>query len=279
MREEQPTVAALFPGQGVEPSRDETEKIRPDLVEALDDLLGRDAFADAHRCTASAQPAIYCASLALWSTHESDIQLFAGHSLGELTALAAAGWMNELDGLRLVVRRGALMEDACAHRAGGMLVALGIATDEAIDLAATYGVSVAGDNSPGQVVLSGESPRLNSLATKLRASGVPCQRLPVAGAFHSSLMEPAVGPFRVALSEMRFTPRRTRVLSANTLTQFSHPSVELAAALTRPVRWREAQLELWDAGARSFAAIGPGKALAGMTKRTLPKARLVELPA
>jgi len=265
--------AILFPGQGVAAARADAVAARPDLVAALDALMGRDAFADAAHSTASAQPAIYCASLAAWSTRPiAGAGIFAGHSLGELTALAAAGWLDELDGLRLVVRRGALMEEACASRAGGMLALLGVSGSDAAALAARYGVTVANDNAPGQVVLSGEVAKLDALVADTARDGIARVRLPVAGAFHSPLMEPAVAPFRRALAQVRFTPRETIVLSASTLAPFGRVRDELAAALIRPVRWREALLALWDAGARRFVDVGPGQTLGALVRRTLPDA-------
>jgi [acyl-carrier-protein] S-malonyltransferase len=273
---EKPSTAALFPGQGTRPCRRETEEFRPDLIEALDDLIERDAFAGAGSSTACAQPAIYCASLALWSVDKRrEVSHFAGHSLGEITALAAAGWIDEIDGLRLVIRRGALMQEACDRATGGMIALLEVSLEEAMALGDAFGLSLAGDNCPGQVVLAGEVKNIDALEAEAKRRRAISLRLPVAGAFHSPLMEPAVASLEAALGEVKLTPHDVPVLSADTLAPFQRPAKELATALTRPVRWREVLQLLSREGVRSFAVTGPGRALAPMVAKTLPLATMV----
>jgi [acyl-carrier-protein] S-malonyltransferase len=269
----QGAVAALFPGQGVRVTRAEVGRRRPDLLRTLDRLFDGDAFAEAGRSTASAQPAIYCASLAAWSgSGREDARFFAGHSLGEITALVAAGWLTEAEGLHLVVRRGLLMQQACDRTSGGMIAIFDIAPDVALELAESLDLVLAADNCPGQVVLSGESVKLEALSREARVRRLNFVTLPVAGAFHSPLMRSAIEPLRAALAEVDWAPKETLVLSADTLSPIRAPVDELSAALIRPVRWREVLLSLQQRGVHSFVGIGPGKSLLPMTRRTLPDA-------
>ena len=261
----------------MKPDRGTTAAARPDLVDALDDLLGHDAFAELSS-TASAQPAIYCASLALWSTRgDLEPRCFAGHSLGEITALAAAGWIDEIEGLRLVARRGALMEKACAIHPGGMIAILGVGAFSALPFAEKYGLVLANENAPDQAVVAGPSEALDKLADQLDQQRVSFIRLPVSGAFHSALMAPAVDPFREELDRVKLMPNDRVVFSAATLAPFTRVD-ELAKGLIRPVRWRQALLALWEAGARTFTAFGPGRTLEALVRRNLPNADVWAVP-
>ena len=116
--------------------------------------------------------------------------LIAGHSLGELAALVAAGALDADEGLRLAVVRGRLMEEASEVSPGGMLAVLGGEDEVVREVAAEFGLTVANDNAPGQVVLSGDAETIGEARKALRADGAKAIRLPVAGAFHSPLMEP-----------------------------------------------------------------------------------------
>src|SRR3954447_17527969 len=130
----------------------------PELLERCIALVGEDPFPRASESTRFAQPAIFCASLAGWDALDLDAAAGAGHSLGELAALAAAGVLERDDALRLVVLRGKLMADADDR--GSMLALVGASGEEAEEIAAAAGVTVANDNAPGQVVLSGDRDRL-----------------------------------------------------------------------------------------------------------------------
>src|SRR5690242_19487483 len=134
--------------------RDEVARLRPDLLEAAIEAVGEDPFPRVNDGTQFAQPAIFCASLAGWEERgRPEGDYMAGHSLGELGALVAAGAVSEQDGLELVVVRGALMGQA---EEGGMTALMGAgASDHAHEIAQAHGLTVANDNSPAQVVLSG----------------------------------------------------------------------------------------------------------------------------
>jgi malonyl CoA-acyl carrier protein transacylase len=273
--------AALFPGQGshTPDMRDLVARRAPDLLERVTELVGEDPFARVEESTRFAQPAIFCASLAGWDAIGLETAAAAaGHSLGELAALAAAGVLTREDALELVVLRGKLMAEA--DDSGSMLAIVGATEEEAAEIAAHAGVTVANDNAPGQVVLSGPREALARAEEDARDHGRRALPLDVAGAFHSPAMEPAVEPFRAALDDTEVGDPRFPVVSCATTKPFTDIRAELAAALTSPVRWRETMLALHEAGVTRYVEVGPGKVLARLGKRILPKdAPKVETPA
>ena len=185
--------AILFPGQGSQTPemRDDVERDRPDLLELVTEIVGEDPFPKAEEGTNYAQPAIFCASLAGWDhLGRPDADFMAGHSLGELAALVAAGSLEERDGLELVALRGRLMQESGeAAGDGGMLALLGRgAADHAAELAEAHGLSVANDNSPQQVVLSGAKQALPEAADAAKELSLRAIELSVSGAFHSPMM-------------------------------------------------------------------------------------------
>ena len=261
--------AALFPGQGshTEDMRDLVAQRAPDLLERCVELVGEDPFARVEDSTRFAQPAIFCASLAGWDALGLTPSAAAGHSLGELAALAAAGVLERDDALRLVVLRGRLMAEADDR--GSMLALVGASAGEAAEVAREAGVTVANDNAPGQVVLSGDREALARAEEAARERGRRALPLDVAGAFHSPSMQPAVEPFRAALDAVELHEPSFPVVSCTTTEPFADVRAELAAALTRPVRWRETVLALRAAGVSEFVEVGPGKVLARLNKRIL----------
>ncbi len=260
--------AALFPGQGshTPEMRDLVAQRAPDLLERVTDLVGEDPFARVQENTRYAQPAIFCASLAGWDALDLRPSAAAGHSLGELSALAAAGVLKRDDALELVVLRGRLMGEA---RNGSMLALVGASLEDARAIAQEGGVVVANDNAPGQVVLSGSVDDLDRTEALATERGTRVIRLDVAGAFHSPAMQPAVAPFRAALDEVEISEPAFPVFSCASAAPFSEVRAELANALVSPVRWRETVIALHEAGAPSFVEVGPGKVLARMGKRIL----------
>jgi [acyl-carrier-protein] S-malonyltransferase len=269
--------AVLFPGQGslTTEAPAHARDVLPGLVERACELLGDDPFERAAESTAFAQPAIFVSSMAGWHEREhglTDIRAMAGHSLGELSALAAAGAMSVDEGLRLVILRGRLMADAAASAAsdGGMLALLGGTPEAAAELASNYGLTVANDNAPGQVVLSGERQRITGLSREARSVGFKSMVLDVAGAFHSPAIAAAEEPFRAALREVFWRPTTLPVISGYTAKPFDWIPQELSRALVNPVRWREVMAALYDLGAREFVDVGPGRVLERLVARNLP---------
>jgi malonyl CoA-acyl carrier protein transacylase len=272
------TTAVLFPGQGshVPGMREDVARRAPALLERCVALVGEDPFPRVQESTRFAQPAIFCAALAGWEGVEVAPVAAAGHSLGEFAALAAAGVLDADDALALVVLRGRLMAEA--DGTGTMLALLGGEPADAEALAAEAGVTVANDNAPGQVVLSGDPERLQAARRAARARGLRAMPLGVAGAFHSPSMAPAVAPFRAALDHVALGEARFPVFSCATAAPFQDVRAELASALVRPVRWRETVLALHaQAGVTRFVETGPGEVLAKLVRRILPEAT-VEAP-
>jgi [acyl-carrier-protein] S-malonyltransferase len=273
--------AILFPGQGSQTPdmRDLVERVRPDLLEMAVHAVGDDPFPHADEGTNFTQPAIFCASLAGWEALGRPVEAFmAGHSLGELGALVAAGVLEERAGLELVALRGRLMhESGLAAGNGGMIAVLGAgASEHAEELAGAHDLTVANDNSPLQVVISGAMSRLPDAIAHAKELGLRATELDVTGAFHSPMMAGAVPEFERALANVTFAePTATTVISAVTAQPFTDPRRELADALTMPVRWREVMLTLRDLGAERFVDVGPGRVLTGLAKRTLSGVQLV----
>jgi malonyl CoA-acyl carrier protein transacylase len=272
--------AILFPGQGSQTPemRENVAEVRPDLLSLAEEIVGEDAFARADEGTRFAQPAIFCASLAGWEAlGRPSGDFMAGHSLGELAALVAAGCLTERDGLELVALRGRLMQES-GERAGdgGMFAVMGAgAADRAPELADAHGLSVANDNSPQQVVLSGDRRAFPEAIAAAKELGLRPMELPVTGAFHSPMMAEAVPAFAAALDQVDVTPPQgTTVLSAVTAAPFEDVRAQLAQALTMPVRWREVMLAMRERGAERFVEVGPGRVLTGLVKRTLKDVEL-----
>lgn len=265
--------AVLFPGQGsqVAGMRDEVADVRPDLLALACELVGEDPFARVEVSTAFAQPAIFCASLASWTRIADRVEpvAMAGHSLGELTALAAAGAISDEEALNLVFIRGQLMAEAGTRSGddGTMLAVLGGTPARAASLAARHGVTVANDNAPDQVVLSGDRGALMGAGNDARAQGLRASMLDVAGAFHSPAMADAVAAFARACAEVTWSTPAVPVVSCASARPFAAPARELPEALVRPVRWRDTMLALAGMGVTTYVDAGPGRVLARLAPR------------
>jgi malonyl CoA-acyl carrier protein transacylase len=275
-------VAILFPGQGssVAGARAIVEAHCAELYELSCGLLDADPFERAAESTRFAQPAIFLASLAGWRALAGTLQpvAFAGHSLGELSALTAAGMFDSEAALRLVILRAALMADAARFgEPGGMLAVLKGEPGQAEALAAACGVVVANDNAPGQSVLSGTRERLREAAQFAREQNLRAIALDVGGAFHSPAVESACRPFERAVRSLPAAAPVAPVFSGLTAQPFTDVGGQLAAALTSPVRWRETMLALDALGASSFVDVGPDRVLARLAERNLPGCSVVAL--
>lgn len=274
-------LALLFPGQGV--GADGVAELvraeRPDLHELACDLVGVDPFARISEGTRFAQPAIYCASIAgLDRLGRPAGAVYAGHSLGELAALAGAGALDDLDGLRLAAHRGRLMDEATAAAPTGMLAVRGD-REAAAELARGAGLALANENAPSQFVLSGSEENLDRAVGNARAAGMRAKRLSVAGAFHSPYMQSAVDPFRKLLDATEFRSGRAIVVSGVTAEPFgTDPAELLARALVEPVRWLDVMRSIHGGGVRRYLDVGPGQVLAKLVRQTLDDAEIVTEP-
>jgi [acyl-carrier-protein] S-malonyltransferase len=267
-------LALLFPGQGSQTPdmREQVEAHRPDLLALARSEVSDDLFERAEEGTRWAQPAIYCAALAGYEVLKDRYEpaWLAGHSLGEISALVAAGALDAEDGLRLVAARGRLMQEAAEQTGdGGMLVVRVRERAPVEQVAAQAGLSVANDNAPDQLVLSGAIAALDEAERLLGERRVRAKRLPVAGAFHSPLMEPAVEPFRALVEQTPVREARVPVMSCVTAAPFEDVRGQLVQALTQPVRWSDVLRALRAAGATHFLETGPGRVLTGLTRKTL----------
>jgi malonyl CoA-acyl carrier protein transacylase len=263
--------ALLFPGQGsqVEGMRDEVARVRPDLFELAIEEVGEDPFPRVEESTRFAQPAIFCASMALLPVDLSDVGWMAGHSLGEFGALVAAGSIAVEDALGLVALRGELMDHA-AGGAGAMLAVRGAdAWEMATEIAFETGTYPANHNSPTQVVLAGPAGAIEEARRIARSRALRAAVLPVRGAFHTPLMASAREPFATALASVEVLPPRVPVFSGATGAPFDDIRAELVDALTSPVRWTAVLEALAEAGASRFVEVGPGDVLTGLVRKTL----------
>lgn len=276
-----PLTALLFPGQGSQTAemRDEVAAARPDLLALAAEVVGDDPFARVEDGTMFAQPAIYCASVVGFERLRdagltAGVVAHVGHSLGEVAALVAADALSAEDGLRLVATRGRLMQESGERSGdGSMLALLGKgAADHAGAVAAAAGLTVANDNAPNQVVLSGAKDAFGAATEAAREHGLRAVPLPVTGAFHSPAMAGARPELEAALAAIDFAEPAVTVISSITVEPFDDVRARLADALTMPVRWRETLLALRARGVERFVETGPGKVLTGLAKRTVPDA-------
>ena len=265
--------AVLFPGQGVgdATSRELVAAVRPDLLELATELVGDDPFERMSEGTAYAQPAVYCASIAGYEQlGRPAAECFAGHSLGEVGALAAAGAIDDADGVRIVVARGRVMADAAERGEPGGMLAVGSDLEQAEALGAEHGLTLANENSPQQFVLSGPLPAIEAAEAAAKGSGVRAKKLAVAGAFHTEAMASGVEPFRAALDRIDFRESEAPVVSSTTAEPFGEDVRDaLSASLTSPIRWTSVLATLRELGATRYLDVGPGKVLVGLVRRTL----------
>lgn len=278
--------AFVFPGQGSHTSdmRERVLAARPDLHALATEVAGCDPFERVADSTRYAQPAILCASLAGLAGLDERPDAMAGHSMGELAALVAAGAIEEADGVRLAFARGDAMAAAGEppRRTGTMMAVLGGDLETIDRIARQCTVVVANDNAPGQVVLSGARGALAVVSDRLRAHGMRTLRLDVAGAFHSPFMAPAVGPFAEALAAVDIRSPGVPVWSCSQARPYRDAADvrdALAAALVRRVRWRETVTAMRASGITRFVEPGPGRVLTGLIRRTVRDAEAIAADA
>ena len=275
-----PSSALLFPGQGSHAEGMEEPYRGHPLLERGLELLGYDPFERLGEGTRYQQPALFLCSVAAWdawlvesAADAAEVVAAGGHSLGEYVALVAAGALAFEDAVLLVDERAAAMAEAGELRPGGMLAILGGEAQAVRAFAERLGLSVANDNAPGQLVLSGPLETLEAAERAAREeTGARARRLDVSAAFHSPLMEPAAARLRAALERAAVSAPRIPVYCNGTAAPFTDVRRELAENLLRPVRWRETLLAMRAAGVERFVELGPGAVLTGLVKRTLAAA-------
>jgi [acyl-carrier-protein] S-malonyltransferase len=253
------------------------------VVERLSAVLGRDlaellvgADAATLQLTRNAQAATFALSLVALDRLRAggvDAEAVAGHSLGEYTALVAAGALGEGEAMRLVGARGDAMQAAADANPGTMAAVLGLEPDAVADACAEGdGAWVANDNAPGQIVIAGTSEGVGAAGEAAKRRGATrVLPLAVGGAFHSPLMAPAQPALDAALASTPFaTPELPVVANVDAGVHADDRwRPLLSAQLCQPVRWRQSLTCLAQLGATEFVELGPGDALTGMVKRTL----------
>lgn len=289
-------IAVLFPGQGTQiPRMGERWRAHPawsvvETAEAvLDEPVGRlllDASKEELARTREAQLAVMLASLVAWEAVKAQVEdpagplggglpvAFAGHSLGQITALVAAGILDLEDGVRLAAQRADCTQRAADRNDGRMAALIGGTLEQAEQACEGVDCWVANDNAPGQVVLGGTPAGVAAASDRAAELGVKrVVPLNVGGAFHTPLMDEARESLVPILAGVSFEAGSAPVVS--NLDARAHPGddgwqPQLADHLVRRVRWRESMETLVELGADSFLEVGPGAVLAGLARRTVP---------
>ncbi len=278
--------AYVFPGQGAQFSgmgKDlyDNHSSAKELIDQSNDILGFDIknimFAGSDqelKQTKVTQPAVFIHSVVAALTSENfNPDMVAGHSLGEFSALVANGVLTFHDGLSLVSKRAMAMQKACEMQESTMAAVLGL-DDEVVEQVCndTDGVVVAANyNCPGQLVISGEVAAVNAACEKLKEAGAKrALVLPVGGAFHSPLMEPAREELAEAIQNTNFNDPKCPVyqnVDAKGYSDVESIKKNLVLQLTSPVRWTQCVQNMIADGASSFTECGPGKVLQGLVKK------------
>ena len=281
------TTAYLFPGQGSQfPGMGKELYGRHQaLMDRANEVLGFrltdimfEGSADDLKATRVTQPAIFLHSVVLAMAQEQQPDMVAGHSLGEFSALVAAGALDFEDGLRLVSIRAQAMQRCCEQVPGTMAAIINLPDSTIEEICArTPGVVIpANYNSPGQVVISGEVSAVQAACEALKAAGAKrALVLPVSGAFHSPLMEPARAELARAIETTPFHTPRCPIYQNVTALPTTDSAVireNVLKQLTSPVRWTTTVQNMLQDGAGRFIELGPGTVLQGLVKRMAPEA-------
>lgn len=277
--------AYVFPGQGAQftgMGKDlyENSPLAKELFEKANDILGFritdimfEGTAEELKETKVTQPAVFLHSVILAKTLNIKPDMVAGHSLGEFSALVANGALSFEDGLKLVSQRALAMQKACEITPSTMAAVLNLEDKTVEDICASIdGVVVAANyNCPGQLVISGEYKAVELACEKMKEAGAKrALILPVGGAFHSPMMEPAREELAAAIEATNFNTPSCPVyqnVTASAVSDANEIKKNLIIQLTAPVRWTQSVQQMIKDGATSFTEVGPGKVLVGLVNK------------
>tara|TARA_B100001173_G_C15996795_1_gene551487 strand:- start:840 stop:1769 length:930 start_codon:yes stop_codon:yes gene_type:complete len=295
--------SVLFPGQG-----SQSVGMVKDLYENFDYI--QDIFNEADNAlnfplkkiifegpkellneTENTQPAIFLASYSIFAVIKKETSFditkanfFAGHSLGEYSALACSNVINFIDTIKLLKIRGKAMQNSVPKNEGGMIAVLGEDINKIHDMLENnkknFKCFLANDNSNGQVVISGRINELEKLIIELKKTNIKNIKLPVSAPFHCELMNPATMIMLEKLNDIKFSSPNNAIVSNVTAEPTNNPNELkklLVEQIEKPVRWRESILNMIKKGNKNFIEIGPGKVLSGLVKRIDRNVNLIQV--
>ena len=285
--------SVIFPGQGsqiIGMGKEIFDKysLVKDTFKEADDVLGfslskiiLDGPKEELDLTANTQPAIFLISYSIFNLIKKEFNIdlhrakyFAGHSLGEYSALSCSGYLNFSETIKILRTRGDAMQNAVPKGEGGMIAVLG-STVEMIEKILkenkdNFFVQIANDNSEGQIVLSGKNIDLDKLIELLKSNGIKNIKLPVSAPFHCKLMKQATGIMKNEIEKINFLNGKNKLIS-NVTAKEVNDTEELKKLLVdqieNRVRWRESVINMINEGVNHFIEIGPGRVLSGLIKR------------
>ena len=285
--------SVIFPGQGsqiVGMGKDFFEKYNlvKELFKEADDALGislskiiLEGPKEELDLTINTQPAIFLISYSIFQVIKKEFNIdlnqakyFAGHSLGEYSALSSANYLNFSDTIKLLRIRGDAMQNAVPKGEGGMLAVLGSTVEIIEDILKenqnNFSVQIANDNSQGQIVLSGKNNNLIKLIDVLKSKNIKNIKLPVSAPFHCQLMNKATDVMKKEIEKTNFQDSKNILISnvtANEISDKEELKKLLIDQIENRVRWRESVINMINKGIKQFIEIGPGKVLSGLVKR------------
>ena len=295
--------SVLFPGQGsqsVGMGKKLYEKFDyvKSLFEQADDILQKsiskiilEGPKELINQTENTQPAIFLVSYSIYevikketSFNLNNATFFAGHSLGEYSALACSGSLSFDQTIKLLQSRGRFMQSAIPKGQGGMLAVLGSEIEKINEIINNnedkFKCYVANDNSIGQVVVSGNINDLNKFSEELKKNKIKNIKLPVSAPFHCELMRGATEKMRAEITKAEFKKPEINIISNVTAQQTNDPNEIkrlLIEQIEKPVRWREIVINMIDSKVEKFIEIGPGKVLSGLVKRINSNVKLIQI--